>query len=244
MKALSHAKRAITFLALPVILTLLLSSCKKSEVTSQLETAGFIEIDSRKYDLSQGYLVEYPTIFDIRVQAVKRFYDREIQAAGDNIAAIERIRIASQQKVNNWRQIQATGVGFFSIVLLSEGLSLKLESNDIRGLTGKGNAVVLTFWSKSSQELLNGVYPISEKMLELAPTTLDAPFADFGYCSIGWDSVTEEPIESYTFLKGNVIISDLLVEVRTNGKLSKTIKVMFDKKLKPITDMEDFLGNL
>jgi len=137
----------------------IVSSCKNPDPSEPLENGGFVEISNKKYTLKDGYLIEHLTIFDLRVSSLER--EREIKLAGTNYNAIPKIRKNYEDKIAVWRQIQSTGIGLFSVLLLSEGISVNLNQNgDLIGLEGKGDIVYLIFWSKSSNSLENGSYPI------------------------------------------------------------------------------------
>jgi len=137
----------------------IVSSCKNPDPSEPLENGGFVEISNKKYTLKVLYPTKHLTIFDLRVSSLER--EREIKLAGTNYNAIPKIRKNYEDKIAVWRQIQSTGIGLFSVLLLSEGISVNLNQNgDLIGLEGKGDIVYLIFWSKSSNSLENGSYPI------------------------------------------------------------------------------------
>lgn len=224
-----------------VILTILLSipliSCNKLAINDILPSkSNYIEISNNKYDLSNGYLVTYPTIIDKKIADLKQQMDYEIKLTGNNSTAASIIRGEYQEKINEWAAKKAKGIGLFLIILTSDKLKIELSNNNFSKISGNGNAILLALWSGTSNKLENGAYKLSDPQIRFTPELANKNVSETAIYLINWDTITDKQELYGDFENGLVTIDNNTIIIESNSiKLGKQY-LKFDKPLTQITD--------
>lgn len=226
-------KKIYSSLSLLVFLILLIS-CNKSDILS--EKSNYIEISNIKYDLSNGYLVAYPTIIDRKINELTNQRNYEMKLAGNNSVAVNIIRGLYQTKIDEWAAKKTKGIGQFAILLTSSEIAIELNNNNFSKISGKGNVVLLILWASNSVKLDNGAYKLSDQQILFTEEFAKNNVAENAEYVINLDIITNKSSLSGVLENGLITINNNTISIDANSaKLGKQY-LKFDKPLKQITD--------